>query len=130
MKLTSIAALWFAVQIASLPARAGGTIKEADYPIEYEVASSGKTAKMAIRETCSMTLHDRAKPNTDLNVQRSGIGPCHVLQNGMVYRGRENQKENRIELVILVGKDKARIENWRIVGTVSKASSPGLSSGS
>ena len=38
MKLTSIAALLFAVQIASVPALADGTIKEVGYPAEYDVA--------------------------------------------------------------------------------------------
>jgi hypothetical protein len=71
-----------------------------------------------------MTLHDRAKMNVDLNVARTRIGSCNVLENGKVYRGRENQKKNQIELVILVGEDKARVENWRIVGIVNTTRSP------
>ena len=129
MKLTSIAALLFAVQMASVPALATGTIKEADYPVEYEVVSTSKTAKLVIEKQCSVTLRDRAKTNVDLNVARTGYGSCHVLEKGKVYRGRENQRKKQIELVILVGEDKARIENWQIVGTVNTTPSPTLTSG-
>jgi len=129
MKLTSIAAWLLAVQIAAVPALAGGVIKEADYPVEYEVVSTNKTPKLVIEKQCSMTLRDRAKTNVDLNVARTRYGSCHVLEKGKVYRGRENQKKNRIELVILVGEDKARIENWQIVGTVNTAPSSTLTSG-
>ena len=130
MKLTSITVLLFAVQLASVPALAGGTIKEVDYPVEYEVVNSGKTTKLVVEKQCSMTLHDRAKTSVDLNVARTGYGGCHVLEKGKVYRGRENQKKNQIELVILVGEDQARVENWRIVGTVNTTASPTLTSGS
>jgi hypothetical protein len=124
MKLTSIAALLCAIQVASLPALAGGVIKEADYPVEYQVVNSSNTPKMLIKKQCSMTLQDRAKTNVDLNVARTGYGSCHVLENGKVYRGRENQAKDQIELVILVGKDKARIETWKIVGTVNNTPAP------
>ena len=130
MKLASIAALWFGLQMAPVPALARGTIKEADYPVEYEVVNSSKTAKRVIEKQCSMTLRDRARTNVDLNVDRIGFGSCHVLENGKVYRGRQNQKKNKIELVILVGQDKARIENWQIVGTVNNTPSPTPPSGS
>ncbi len=130
MKLASIAALWFGLQMAPVPALARGTIKEADYPVEYEVVNSSKTAKRVIEKQCSMTLRNRARTNVDLNVERIGFGSCHVLENGKVYRGRQNQKQNQIELVILVGEDKARIENWQIVGTVNYAPSPAPASGS
>ena len=124
MKLSSTAALLFAVQIVSVSALAGGVIKEADYPVEYEVVDSGQTTKLGVEKQCSMTLRDRAKTNVDLNVARSGYGRCHVLEKGQVYRGRENEKKNRLELVILVGEDKARVENWQIVGTVNTTPSP------
>ena len=130
MKLTSIAALLFAVQMASVPALADGTIKEADYPAEYEVVNTSKTGKRVIEKQCSMTLRDRAKTNVDVNVTRTDFGSCHVLEKGKVYRGRENQKQNQIELVILVGEDKARVENWQIVGTVTTTPSPTVTSGS
>jgi hypothetical protein len=130
MKSTSVVALLFAVQMASVPALAGGIIKEADYPVEYEVVNTSKTAKLVVEKQCSMTLHDRAKTNVDLNVARTGHGSCHVLENGKVYRGRENRKRNRIELVILVGEDKARVENWQIVGIVNTTPSATLTSDS
>lgn len=130
MKLTSMAALLFAAQMASVPVLADGTIKEADYPAEYEVVNTSKTGKRVIEKQCSMTLRDRAKTNVDLNVARTGFGSCHVLENGKVYRGRENQKKNQIELVIPVGEDKARVEDWQIVGTVTTAASPTVTSGS
>ena len=124
MKLASIAALWFGLQMVAVPALARGTIKEADYPVEYEVVNSNKTAKLVIEKQCTMTLRNRARTNVDLNVERTGFGSCQVLEDGKVYRGRENQKKNQIELVILVGQDKARIENWQIVGTVNNTPSP------
>ncbi len=122
MKSTSAVALLFAVQMASVPLLARGIIKEADYPVEYEVVNTSKTAKLVIEKQCSMTLRNRARTN--------GFGSCHVLENGKVYRGRQNQKQNQIELVILVGQDKARIENWQIVGTVNNTPSPTPPSGS
>jgi hypothetical protein len=122
MKPTSIAAVLFTVQMVSLTALAGGVIKEADYPVEYQVVSTSKTAKLMIGKQCSMTLRDHTKTNMELTVMRTGYGSCHMLENGKTYRGRENQKKNRIELVILVGENKARIENWQIVGTVTKPS--------
>lgn len=124
MKLISLAALLFGVPMISAPVLANGTIKEADYPVQYEVVNGSKSARLGVEKQCSMTLHDKAKENVDLNVARSGIGGCHLLENGKIYRGRENQKENRIEIVILVGQDKARIENWQIVGTVNNTPSP------
>ena len=48
-----------------LPALADGTIKEADYPVEYEVENTSKTAKLVIEKRCSMTLRDRANTNVD-----------------------------------------------------------------
>jgi hypothetical protein len=130
MKVTSTAVLLFAVQTMSVWVLAGGVIKEADYPVEYEVVNSSRTTKLVMEKQCLMTLHDRAKTNVDLNVARTRFGSCHVLENGKVYRGRENQKKNQIELVILIGEDKARIENWQIVGTVNTTSNSTLTSGS
>ena len=82
--------------------------------------STSKTGKMA-GEKCSMTLRDQAQPKVALNVWRKGFGSCHVLDSGKVYRGRQNQKKNEIELVILVGQDKARVEDWQIIGTVENS---------
>lgn len=124
MKLTCIAALLFVVPMATVPVLARGTIKEADYPVEYEVVNTRETAKPVIEKQCSMTLRDRSKTDVYLNVERTGYGACHLLENGKVYRGRENQNKNRIEIVITVGEDKARIENWQIIGTTNSISSP------
>jgi len=129
MKLISLAAVSIAVLMASAPALADGTIKEADYPVQYEVVNGSKSARLGVEKQCSMTLRDKAKENVDLNVERTGFGGCRLLENGKVYRGRENQKENRIEIVILVGRDKARIENWQIVGTVNNTPSSDPPSG-
>ena len=125
MRPTSIAALLFAVQMAPIAVLARGTIKEADYPVEYEIVNTTTTAKRVIEKQCSMTLRDRAKTDLYLNVERTGYGSCGLLVNGKVYRGRENQRKNRIEIVIPVGADKARIENWQIVGIVNNP--PGTS---
>jgi len=111
--------------MAPIAVLARGTIKEADYPVEYEIVNTTTAAKSVIEKQCSMTLRDRDKTDLYLNVERTGFGSCRPLENGKVYRGRENQRKNRIEIVIPVGADKARIENWQIVGTVDN--SPGAS---
>jgi hypothetical protein len=68
-----------------------------------------------------MTLRDQAQTKVALNVARKGLGACHVLDSGKVYRGRLDQKKNEIELVIPVGTDKARVEDWQLIGTVDIA---------
>lgn len=119
MKISSGALLLLFVvfQILNVPARAG-TIKEADYPVQYEVVNASKSGAWVIEKFCSMTLRDPAKPNVALNVERKGYGSCHVPDSGEVFRGRQNQKRNQIELVIPVGTEKARIEQWQITSTV------------
>jgi hypothetical protein len=114
MKISSFALL-FVFQILALPARAG-TIKEADYPIQYEVMSTGKS--------CSMTVRDRAKPGVALNVERKGYRSCRALDSGKVFRGRRNEKKNQIELVILVDEGRARLQDWQIIGTVNISPTP------
>jgi len=109
MKTGSFALLLFVLQILAVPIRAG-TIKEADYPIQYEVMNTSKS--------CSMTLRDQAKPNVALNVQRKGYASCRGLDSGKVFRGRQNQKKNEIELVIPVDKGRARLQDWQIIGIV------------
>lgn len=118
MKTISFAPLLLLCSILALPIWAG-TIKEADYPIGYEVMNTSKTAKLAVEKVCSMTLRDRAQTAVVLNVWRKRYGSCHVLDSGKIYRGRQNQKKNEIELVIPVGEDKARVEDWQIIGTVN-----------
>jgi len=118
MKITSFAALLFAVQILAGPIWAGD-IKESDYPIQYEVMNTTKSDKLVVEKFCSMTLRDQAKTNVAINVSKKGYGSCQVLPNGKVFHGRQNQKKNEIELVIPAEKkDKARVEDWQIVGTV------------
>ena len=118
MKITSYAALVFAVQILAYPIWAGD-IKEADYPVQYEVMNTTKSDKLVVEKFCSMTLRDQAKTNVAINVSKKGYGSCQLLPNGKVFRGRQNQKKNEIELVIPAEKkDKARVEDWQIVGTV------------
>jgi hypothetical protein len=116
MRIISYGALLFAFQILAVAVWAGN-IYEADYPVQYEVVNTSVTGKL-LGKSCAMTLRDQAKTGVDIHVARNGRGSCHVLDSGKVYRGRENQKKSEIELVIPVGGDKARVENWQIVGTV------------
>jgi hypothetical protein len=118
MKIISFALLLLALPIAAAPASAKDSIKESDYPNQYEVMNTSKTSKLMVEKSCSMTLRDRAKPNVALNVFKKGYGSCQILDNGKVFHGRLNQKKNEIELVIPADKDKARVEEWEIVGTV------------
>jgi hypothetical protein len=119
MKILSAAAFLFVIQMLAVPVWAG-TIKEADYPIQYEVMDSSKTGRLMVEGLCSMTLRDKAKTNVDISVSRKTIGSCHVLDRGKVFRGRQNPTKNEIELVVPVGEDKARVEDWRITGTVTR----------
>ncbi len=93
-------------------------IKEADYPVQYEVMMTTKDSKLAVEKQCTMTLRDKAKPDVAINVWKKGIGSCELLDQGKVYRGRENDRKNEIEIIIPVGESKARIEAWQIGGTV------------
>ena len=118
MRIISLSRLLFLLQILAVPTWAGD-IKEVDYPNQYEVMSSGKTDKLMVEKVCSMTVRNRANTNVILNVWRKVYGSCHVLDSGKVYRGRENEKKNEIELVIPIGEDKARVEDWQIIGIVN-----------
>jgi hypothetical protein len=118
MKIISFALLALTLPIAAAPVRAGGTIKEADYPVQYEVMNTSKSDTLVIEKFCSMTLRDRAKVNVAINVQRKGYGSCRVLDKGKVFKGRLNQKKNEIELVIPEDKGKAMVEDWQVTGTV------------
>jgi len=115
--MTSLARLLLLSQILAVPMRAQ-TIKQADYPIQYEVMNTAKSGSLVIEKFCSMTLRDRAKPNEALNVQRKGYGSCQVPDRGKVLRGRQNQKKSEIELLMPEAKGKVRVENWQIIGTV------------
>lgn len=119
MKILSVAPFLFVIQMLTVPIWAG-TIKEADYPIRYEVVDTSKTGRLMVEGFCSMTLRDQAKTSVDISVSRKTIGSCHVLDSGKVFRGRQNQRKNEIELVVPVGEDKARVEDWRITGTVTR----------
>jgi len=117
MKIKSFALLLLVLPILAVAVRAGD-IKEADYPVQYQVMDTSKSATLVIEKFCSMTLIDKAKPNVAINVERKGYGSCQVLDKGEVFRGRRNEKKNEIELVITVGKDKARVEDWQITSIV------------
>ena len=93
-------------------------IKEADYPVQYEVMTATKDSKLKVDKQCAMTLRDKAKPDQAINVWKRGMGSCQVLEQGKVYRGRVNEKKNEIEIVLPVGDAKARVEVWQIVGTI------------
>ena len=119
MSRISFALFLVLLQIPATPARAGnGTIKGDDYPVQYEVMDTSKDGKVAGEKSCTMTLRDQSQNKVVINVWKKGVGACHVLDTGKVYRGRLNDKKNEIELVILVGTDKARVEDWQIIGTV------------
>jgi hypothetical protein len=115
----SFAALLLPVVLfLSVPSRADD-IKEADYPVQYEVVMTAKDGKLPVEKKCSMTLRDKSKPDVAINVWKKGVGSCQLLDSGMVYRGRQNDKKNQIEIVIPVGETKARIDAWQIIGTVN-----------
>jgi hypothetical protein len=117
MKTISFAALLFVFPLF-VAAGWADDIKEADYPIHYEVLSGSKTDKLMIQKVCSMTMRDQADADVIISLSRKRIGSCNVLPSGEVYNGRQNQEKNAIELVIPVGEDRARVESWHIDSTV------------
>jgi hypothetical protein len=118
MRTVSFVLASFLLLASSAPLWAGnGTIKGDDYPVVYEVMDNGKKGG-AGDKSCSMVLRDQSQTKVAINVSRKGVGACHVLDSGKTYRGRVNEKKNEIELVILIGTDKARVEDWQIDGTV------------
>lgn len=119
MKKSSLALvlLGLAIATAAVSLRASD-IREVDYPVQYQVMTTGKESKLAADKKCTMTLVDKAKPDVAINVWKKGVGSCQLLDPNTVYRGRENDKKNEIEIVIPVGDTKARIESWGIAGTV------------
>src|SRR5579863_8802140 len=117
MKTNSVVAFLFIFQLLTATGWADD-IREADYPIHYEVLSASKADKVAIQKVCSMELRDQANANVIITVSRTRIGSCSVLPSGKVYNGRKNEEKNEVELVIPVGENKARVENWHITATV------------
>jgi hypothetical protein len=117
MKTNSLTAFLFVFLLLTAIGWAGD-IKEADYPVHYEVLSASKPDKGASQKICSMELRDKANANVIITVSRAHMGSCSVLPSGKVYNGRENGEKNVIELVIPVGENKARIESWHVDGTV------------
>jgi len=117
MKTNSFAA--FLLVFQSLTATVwADDIKEADYPVHYEVLSASKTDKLMVQKVCSMALRDQANTNVIISVSRKRIDSCHVLPSGKIYNGRQNAEKNAIELVIPVGENRARVESWHIDATV------------
>jgi hypothetical protein len=117
MKTNSFAAFLFVFQLLMATGWADD-IKEADYPVHYEVLSGRKADKVVIQKVCSMALRDQANANVIITVSRKRIGSCPVLPSGTVYNGRQNEKKNSVELVIPVGENKARVESWHIDATI------------
>jgi hypothetical protein len=113
MKANLFAAFFLVFQLLGMTGRADD-IKEADYPVHYEVLSASKADKLVIQKVCSMALRDQAKANFVISVSRKRIDSCHVLPGGKVYNGRENGEKNTIEIVIPVGENRARVESWHI----------------
>ena len=117
MKTNSFATFLFVLQLLTATAWADD-IKEADYPVHYEVLSSTKAENAVIQKVCSMELRDQANATVIITVSRKRIGSCPVLPGGKIYNGRQSKDKNAVELVIPVGETKARIEIWHIDGTV------------
>jgi hypothetical protein len=117
MKTNSFAAILFVFQILTATGWADD-IKEADYPVHYEVVSAIKADKVVIQKVCSMELRDQANANVIITVSRKRLGSCPVFPGGKVYNGRLSRDKNAVELVIPVGENKARVEIWRIDATV------------
>jgi hypothetical protein len=117
MRTISFAAFLLVFQLLTTAARADD-IKEADYPVHYEVLDTAKTDNLVIQKSCTMALRDQAHASITINVSRKRIGSCDVLPSGKVYNGRQNGEKNEIELVIPVGENKAKIEIWRIDATL------------
>jgi hypothetical protein len=108
MKVVSFAALSIAFLILAAPIWAE-TINEKDYPVQYQVLNSSK-------KPCTVSLRDQSKQDVSINVSRNGA--CHPLDKGKIYRGRQNDKKNQIELLI-TGDKKPRVEEWHIDGVVN-----------
>ena len=117
MKTNLFVAFLFVFQLLTVAGWADD-IKEADYPVHYEVVSAGKADKAVVQKVCSMALRDQANAGVVINVSRTRIGSRPVVPDGKIFNGRQNAEKNAIELVILVGENKARIETWHIDGTV------------
>jgi len=109
MKVVSFAMVLIALLILAAPIWAE-TISEKDYPVQYQVMNSSK-------KPCTASLRDPAKQDVSINVSRNGA--CHPPDKGKIYRGRQNDKKNEIELLIPGDKGKARIEEWHIDGVVN-----------
>jgi len=116
MKTNSLLAFLFVFQLLTATGWADD-IKEADYPVHYEVLSASKADKVVIEKVCSMALRDQANANVIIKVSRKRIGSCPVLPTGKVYNGRQNEKKNAVEIVIPVGENRARVETWHIDAT-------------
>jgi len=108
MRVASFAMMLIAFLILAAPIWAD-TINQKDYPVQYQVMNSSK-------KPCTASLRDQSKQDVSINV--SGNGACHPLDKGKIYRGRQNDKKNEIELLI-PGDKKPRVEEWHIDGVVN-----------
>ena len=107
MKKVSLAMLLIVFPVVAAPLWADN-IKEKDYPVQYQVMNSNK-------KQCTMTLRNQAKQDEGIDVSKSGS--CHLPDSGKVYRGRQNDKKNAIELLV-PGDKKTVVEEWHIDGIV------------
>ena len=94
MKANSFAVVLLVFQLLTVTAWADD-IKQADYPIQYEVLSTSRTDKLVIQKVCLMTLRDQTKVNAIISVSRKRVGSCQVLASGAVYNGRQSQEKRR-----------------------------------
>jgi hypothetical protein len=108
MKAVPLATLLIAFSVLAAPIWAEN-INQKDYPVQYQVMNSSK-------KPCTLSLRDQAKQDVSINVSRNGA--CHPLDKGKIYRGRQNDKKNEIELLI-PGDKKPRVEEWHIDGVVN-----------
>jgi hypothetical protein len=117
MKINSVAAFFLVFHLLTAIGWADD-IKQADYPVHYEVLNVSKIDKLVVQKVCSMALRDQANANVIITVSRKRIGSCPVFPSGNVYNGRQNGEKNAIELVIPVGENRARVESWHIDSAV------------
>ncbi len=92
MKINSLLASLFLFQFWTASGWADD-IKEADYPVHYEVLSANKADELVVQKVCSMQLRDQANAKVIITVSRKRIGTCHGLPDGKVYNGQAKRRE-------------------------------------
>lgn len=105
-----------AILLAAFPSFAATVPNQLDFPVQYEVMSTIKTAATMVGHFCVMTVRDQANLPVAFVLQKNGFGSCHVWDAGMSIHGR--RKKNDIELLVTDDKGKPKIEDWHITATV------------